>query len=180
MFELAELGGFSHGNEAVAGFDVLVGRGVEAHGFAAFDGEDDYAALLADARRFKRLTRERRIPSDVDFADLEVHTKVSCCRIEERDDVRAQERLRDALSGKRVGRDDGIRACGQEMFFSGVFAGAGDDLKMRIETACGKDDVEIRGVGGGGGDQAPGMARSAHLSQCLLERGISCDDQPVL
>ncbi len=49
LFKFAKLLRLAHGNQKIAGFDAIVRGGVEAHTRLALDGEDDDAAVLADA-----------------------------------------------------------------------------------------------------------------------------------
>ena len=59
LFQLAQLRGFAHGDQAIVGLDPLIGRGIEAHALAPLDGQHNHSALLPDARTLNRLAGER-------------------------------------------------------------------------------------------------------------------------
>ena len=79
----------------------------------------------------------------MDFADFQIHPEMSGCGIQKTYNVRAQEGLRDALPGKRIGRNHRIGAGGEQMFFRAVFTGARNDLEVRIQSASGEDNIEV-------------------------------------
>src|SRR3954453_2494660 len=65
------------------------------------------------------------------------------------------------------------------MLFSGIFAGARNDLQMWIETARGEHNVQICGVCGGGSNQ-PAGAFDLRLSQNWLLGRVTSKREPVL
>ena len=132
---MPQLRGLSHGDEAVVGFDALVGSGVEAHGVLALDGENDHTALLADAGTLQSFAREGRIGSDVDLADFEVHSEMGRGGVKKADHVRAQQRLRDALPRKGIRRDDGIGPGRQQVFVRHLFARSGNNAQPRVHRS---------------------------------------------
>ena len=100
LLQLSQLRGLAHGDQGIAGLNDVVGRRIESHALLALDGENNYAAFLADARTSNRFAGEVGICTYRDFADLEIHAEVRSCGIKEADNVRAKERLRDALARK--------------------------------------------------------------------------------
>src|SRR5215470_18370079 len=124
LFQLPQLRGLSHGDEAVLGLDPLIGRGIEAHGIAPFDRQHDDAALLSDARGLERFAGELRTRSNVDFSNLQIHAQMRRGRVQKGDHVWPQQRLCDALACKGVRGNDGIGTGCEQVFFRRVFAGA--------------------------------------------------------
>src|SRR5438309_7857354 len=100
-------------------------------------------------------------------------------RIKEAHDVRAQQRLSNALPGERVGRDDGVGASSDQMLFRVVFARASNDFEMGIQSARGKNDIEVGGIGSRRGNQSR-RALDLGLPQGLFLRRISSQYQPIL
>ena len=70
-----------------------------------------------------------------------------------------------------------VCARGDQVLLSIFFAGARDDVELGIETACGKDDVDVGGVGGGGRNQSPG-AIDVEFAQHMRLRGIANQGEP--
>ena len=66
----------------------------------------------------------------MNLADLKVHAQMRRRGIEEAHHVRPQERLRDALPGERIGRDHGIGAGGEQVFFRSLFTGTRNDFQV--------------------------------------------------
>ena len=137
LFEFAKLLRLAHGDQKIAGFDAIVGGGVEAHARLALDGEDDDAAILPDARRLDGLAGKRTARGDRYLADLEIHAEMGGGGVEETDHVRTQERMGDALSGKNIGRDNRIGARAAQVLLRHLFAGAGDDAQAS-DSDCGR------------------------------------------
>src|SRR5881398_632627 len=63
------------------------------------------------------------------------------------------------------------------MLVSVLLAGAGNDLELGIQPARGKDDVNIDGIGGSGGNQTAG-ALNAGLAKHGFEGGVTHDAEP--
>ena len=179
LFEFAKLLRLAHGDQKIAGFDAIVRRGVEAHARLALDGEDDDAAVLADARVLDGLAGKRTARGDRHFADLQVHAEMRGGGVQKTDHVRTQEGMGDALSGKNIGRDDRIGARALQVLLRHRFAGAGDDAEVGIQTAGGQHNIKIGGVGGGGGDQAA-RAVDLRVAQSLFLGGVADEHEPVL
>ena len=179
LFQLAQLLRLAHGNQKITGFDAIVGRGVEAHARLAFDGKDDDATVLANARIFDGLTGKRTARSDWHFTDLEIHAEMGGGGVEEADHVRTQEGMGDPLSGKNIRRHDRIGARAAQVLLRPVFTGAGNDAQLWIQTAGGKHDIEVGGVGGGGSHQAAG-ALDLGVAQSLFLGGVTDEHEPVL
>ncbi len=97
--------------------------------------------------------------------------------VEEVEHVRAEKRLRNAMAGEGVGRDDGVGAGGDQVLLRLLLAGAGDDAQFRVKAARGEHDVHVGGVGGGGRDQ-PAGALDVGIAQNLLLGGVADERQP--
>ena len=63
------------------------------------------------------------------------------------------------------------------MLVSVRLAGAGDDLELGIQPARGKDDVNVDGIGGSGGNQTAG-ALNAGLAKHGFVGGVTHNTQP--
>ena len=166
-------------DQKIAGFDAIVGSGIEAHARLAFDGEDNDATVLPDARGLDGLAGKRTARSDRHLADLEIHAEMGGGGIEEADHVRTQKGMGDALSGKNIRRDNRIGAGAAQVLLGHLFAGAGDDAEAWIQAAGGEHDVKISGVGGGGGDQTARPV-DVRVAQSLLLGGVTDQQEPVL
>ena len=88
----------------------------------------------------------------------------------------AQQRLRQAVAGDGVGREDGVGAGAPHFLFGAFLGGAGGDVDLRVEALGGEQDEEVVGVGGEGGDQAA-SALDADLAEGLVAGGIGGDGQ---
>src|SRR5208283_86660 len=64
------------------------------------------------------------------------------------------------------------------MLLGFFFAGAGYDLKLRAEAARGQDDVDVGGVGGGGGDQSASVF-DTQLAQNMCLGGVAGQGEPA-
>ena len=64
------------------------------------------------------------------------------------------------------------------MLLCRLFAGAGDDLQLGDSDAGGQDNINIRRIRGGSGDQPGGMFHAC-LSQAFLMGGVTNKSQPV-
>ena len=123
-------------------------------------------------------------PANVDpfghanFADLQVHLQVGGGGIEKAHHVGPQKRLRDSLPGKQVGQNHRISAGLQQMLLRIFFAGAGNDFQLGIESPRSQHDVEVGGVGGGGGHQAAG-AFNVGFAQGLSLGSVAGQHQPL-
>jgi hypothetical protein len=136
------------------------------HARLALDGEDDDAAVLANARVLDGLAGKRTARRDRHFADLEIHAEMRGGRVQKTDHVRTQKRMGDALSGKNIGTDHRIGARAAQVLLRHIFAGAGNDAQLRIQAARRQHDIKIGGVSGGGGDQDQPHARFASRRVC--------------
>src|SRR5207302_712772 len=109
----------------------------------------------------------------------QVHPEMRGRGIEKTDNMRAQQRLRDPLTGERIRGYHRIGSGGKEMFLRAVFAGSGNNLQMWIQPARRKHDIEIRGIGCGRGNQSTGSF-DLRLAQSLFLGSVSGQHQPVL
>src|SRR4051794_3779293 len=99
--------------------------------------------------------------------------------IEKADHMRTQERLCDATAGKSIRRNHRIRTCGDQVLFRVFLAGASDNLELWIESARGKDDVEVCSIGGSCGYQASRIL-DLSLSESLFLGGVANQHEPLV
>ena len=98
--------------------------------------------------------------------------------VEEVDNVRAHEGLRNAIAGEVIGRDDMIGARSDQVLLGLFFAGARNDVELRIQAARGEDDVDVGGVGGSGGDQSA-RAIDVQLAQNMRLGRVASQGEPA-
>src|SRR6185369_11297743 len=133
---------------------------------------------LADLRSGKCFPGERRALLYAHFGEFEIELAIARrSKVEEVDYVRAQERLRDAMSRECIRRDNDVGAAFAKMLLGVLLTGASNDLELRIQAAGGQDDVEIDSVRRGRGNQ-PGSAFDLGLAKCGLLRRVAAQDQP--
>src|SRR5207302_4187050 len=162
-----------------AGLDAVIRSKIEMHTLLALDGKNNHAAVLPDARTFNGRSGKSGPGTDVDLSDLKVHAYVRGCRVEETHNVRAQERLRDALPRKQVRRHYRVSPGGEQVFLGIVFAGAGNDLEPRIQSARSQDNVKVSCIGGRRCNQSAG-ALDLRLAESVFLSRVADDDQPIL
>src|SRR6185437_6536715 len=63
------------------------------------------------------------------------------------------------------------------MFLRGFRAVASDDLKLRVQAAGGKLDINVRRIGGGGGNPTQRVA-DARIAQDFLVGGVAYQNEP--